>query len=338
MIKTTDSRNIVWDVFRGAGALMVLFHHYTNRYDTLFGHTETWPLSLPFSLGAWGVCVFFILTGFFLIPSLASSPSLSAYYKKRVIRLYSSYIPCVIITWLLMTYTPPLGNRNVSFVSFLGNLTMFQGFLGLPNVDGAYWTLAVQLIVYIAIGAIFFLMKKSIGKLLIVMFVWMIVGCGVSFLHNQLGFTKLTFISDAKFIQLFIQGLLLYCIGTRLCKSIWIYIFLALSVCYDLLWFSVSYFIFNSFLIVLMLVVQLTNVSLKRKGVLVFIGSISFPLYLLHQNIGYLIIRFMEQHGLTSEWWIVMPVSIVIALAWLMTAFVERPISIGIKRLLFNNK
>lgn len=338
MIKTTDSRNIIWDVFRGTGAIMVLFHHYTNRYDTLFGHKETWPISLPFSLGAWGVCVFFVLTGFFLIPSLDSSPSLGAYYKKRVVRLYSSYIPCVIITWLLMTFTPPLGNRNVSFISFLGNLTMFQHFLGLPNVDGAYWTLAVQLIVYITIGAIFFIVKKSINKLLIVMFVWMIVGSGVSFLHNQLGFTRLTFITDAKFIQLFIQGLLLYCIGTSLYKSIWIYVFLALCVFYDLFWFSKSYFVFNTLLIVIMLVVQLTNVSLKKKGVLVFIGSISYPLYLLHQNIGYLIIRFMEQHGLTSEWWIVIPVSIVITLAWLITAFVEKPISIGINRILSNNK
>ena len=337
MIKTTDSRNLVWDVFRGAGALMVLFHHYTKRYDTLFGHIETWPISFPFDLGAWGVCVFFVLTGFFLIPSLASSPSLGTYYKKRVIRLYSSYIPCVIITWLLMTYAPPLGNRNVSFISFLGNLTMFQLFLGLPNVDGAYWTLAVQLIVYITIGAIFFLMKKSISKLLIVLFVWMIVGCGVAFFKNHLGFTKLTFITDAKFIQLFIQGLLLYCIGTRLYRSIWLYVFLVLCVCYDLLWFSKSYFVFNTLLIVIMLVVQLTNFSLKKKGLLVFIGSISFPLYLLHQNIGYLIIRFMEQHGLTSEWWIIIPASIVIALAWLMIAFVERPISNGIKGLLYNN-
>lgn len=338
MIKTTDSRNFIWDVFRGAGVLMVLFHHYTNRYDTLFGHTEAWPISLSHGLGAWGVCLFFILTGFFLIPSLVSSPSLSAYYKKRVVRLYPSYIPCVIITWLLMTFAPPLGSRNVSFISFLGNLTMFQNFIGLPNVDGAYWTLAVQLIVYISIGAFFFLMKKSINKLLAVMFVWMIVGCGISFLNNQLGFNKLTFITDAKFIQLFIQGLLVYCIGTRLYKSIWIYVFLALCVFYDLLWFSKSYFVFNTLLIVIMLVVQLTNVSLRKKGVLVFIGSISFPLYLLHQNIGYLIIRFMEQHGLTSEWWIVIPVSIVITLAWLMTAFIEKPISIGIKRLLFNNK
>lgn len=333
-----DSRNLVWDVFRGIGALLVLFHHYTKRYEILFVHTEPWPVKSSFDLGAWGVCVFFVLTGFFLIPSLVSSRSLGSYYKKRIVRLYPSYIPCVIITYLLMTCAPPLGNRNVGFIAFLGNLTMFQLFLGLPNVDGAYWTLAVQLVVYIAIGAIFFLVKKNVGKLLNVMFIWMVVGCVVSFLNNHLGFTKLTFITDAKFIQLFIQGLLVYCIGAKQGKPLWIYIFLTLCVCYDLLWFSVSYFVFNSILIVVMLVVQLTDVSLKKKGLLVFIGSISFPLYLLHQNIGYLIIRFMEQHGLTSEVWIIIPTVAMITLAWLVSVFIERPFSNGLKRLLINNK
>ena len=151
----TDSRDLIWDVFRGIAALMVIFHHYTRRYDILFGHVEPWPIQLDFSLGAWGVCVFFILTGFFIIPSLSNSSSIGAYYRKRIVRLYSSYIPCVIITWFLMSIAPPMGVRNVNFFSFIGNLTMFQTFLGIPNVDGAYWTLAVQLIFYI-VSAIFF--------------------------------------------------------------------------------------------------------------------------------------------------------------------------------------
>ncbi len=313
---------------------MVLFHHYTKRYDALFGHVETWPVKSSFDLGAWGVCVFFVLTGLFLIPSLMSSPDLGTYYKKRVVRLYPSYIPCVIITWLLMLCAPPLGNRNVSFVAFLGNLTMFQRSLGLPNVNSASWTLAVQLIVYILIGAFFFVVKKNISKLLNVMFVWLVVGCGVSFLHNHIGFTKLSFITDAKFIQLFIQGLLLYYIGTKQGKTAWIYIFLVLSICYDLLWFPVSYFVFNLLLIAVMLVMQLANVSLKKKGLFVFIGSISFPLYLLHQNIGYLMIRFMEQRGLTNEIWIVVPIATMIALAWLVSVLVEKPISNGLKGIL----
>lgn len=329
-----DSRNLIWDVFRGIGAFMVLFHHYTKRYDALFEHVEPWPVKSSFDLGAWGVCIFFVLTGLFLIPSLISSPNLGTYYKKRIVRLYPSYIPCVIITWLLMLCAPPLGNRNVNFVAFLGNLTMFQRFLGLPDVDGAYWTLAVQIIVYILIGAFFFLVRKNIGKLMNIMFVWLLVGCVVSFLNNHLGFTKLSFITDAKYIHLFIQGLLLYCIGAKQGKPIWIYIFLTLSICYDLLWFPVSYFVFNLLLIIVMLVVQLADVSLKKKGFFVFIGSISFPLYLLHQNIGYLIIRFMEQHGLTNEIWIIVPIAAMIFLAWLVSVLIEKPISNALKRLL----
>ena len=329
-----DSRNLIWDVFRGVAAIMVLLHHYTKRYDLLFGHVKPWTIRSSFDLGSWGVCVFFVLTGFFLLPSLLSSPDLGTYYKKRIIRLYPSYIPCVVLTWLLMMCTPPLGTRNVGLVAFLGNLTMFQSFLGFPNVDGAYWTLAVQLIIYITVGVLFFLLKKDIGKLLSFMFAWLLVGCCVWLLNNRLGITKLSFITDAKYIQLFIQGLLLYCIGAKHGKPIFLYPFLLLSVCYDLFWFPFSYFVFNLFLVLAMLVIQLRKLNLKRKGLFVFLGSISFPLYLLHQNIGYLIIRFMENNGLTNEFWIIIPTMLIIGLAWIVASFIEKPISRGIKRIL----
>lgn len=336
-MRATTPRNLVWDVFRGVAALMVMFHHYTRRYDLLFVHVKTWPIMCSYDLGSWGVCVFFVLTGFFLIPSLNSSPDLWTYYKKRVIRLYPCYIPCVIITWLIMYFAQPLGTRNVSFVAFLGNLTMLQSFIGLPNVDGAYWTLAVQLIVYLLIGALFFFVNKDVKKLLFIMFIWLFVGCLVWLLNFRLGISRLSFITDAKYIQLFIQGLLLHCIGVKQGTPYYMYFFLALCVCYDLLWFPFSYFLFNLFLVLGMLVVKLTHFNLNRRGLLVFLGSISFPLYLLHQNIGYLIIRYIESIGLTSEFWIIIPILLITGLAWFVACFVERPCSRGLRRVLFNN-
>lgn len=102
-----------------------------------------------------------------------------------------------------MSCVPSIGGRNVGFFQMLRNLTMFQGFLGLPHVDGAYWTLAVQIIVYIIIGALFFIVKKDVGKLLNVLFVWIMIGIMVSVLNNYCGYTKLTFITDSKYIHLF---------------------------------------------------------------------------------------------------------------------------------------
>ena len=42
---------------------------------------------------------------------------------------------------------PELG-KSVSFWQALGNGLMFHGLLGVPHIDGVYWTLEVELLFY----------------------------------------------------------------------------------------------------------------------------------------------------------------------------------------------
>lgn len=233
-----------------------------------------------------------------------------------------------------MSCVPSIGGRNVGFFQMLRNLTMFQGFLGLPHVDGAYWTLAVQIIVYIIIGALFFIVKKDVGKLLNVLFVWIMIGIMVSVLNNYCGYTKLTFITDSKYIHLFIQSIILHCIGEKQRKPILLYLFMGICLCYDLFWFPISYLVFNTLIIVLMLIVVVKNIELEKKVFFVFIGTISFPLYLLHHNIGYIVIHSLEQVGLTNEIWIIIPMTISVFLAYVVYSFMEKPLSKMLKRIL----
>lgn len=46
-------------------------------------------------------------------------------------------------------------------------------------------------------------------------------------------------------------------------------------------------------------------------------------MYLLHQNIVFLIIRYMEATGLTQEIFILIPILIIILMSWGVTFFVE---------------
>lgn len=156
----------------------------------------------------------------------------------------------------------------------------------------------------------------------------------VSVLNNYCGFTKLTFITDSKFIHLFIQGIILYCIGEKQGKPILLYLFMGICLCYDLFWFPISYLFFNIIIIVLMLMVVEKNIKLEKKGFFVFIGTISFPLYLLHQNIGYIVIRFLEQVGFTNEIWIFIPMIVSVFFAYVVYSFIEKPLSKMLKRIL----
>jgi peptidoglycan/LPS O-acetylase OafA/YrhL len=56
-----------------------------------------------------------------------------------------------------------------------------------------------------------------------------------------------------------------------------------------------------------------------------FIAKISYPLYLIHQFIGFGILKMMEDAGLENEVFIIIPITISIGLAYLLHRFVEVP-------------
>ena len=91
-----------------------------------------------------GVCMFFILTGYFLIPSLEHCRNIIDDAKKRFVRLYPSYWACLVITFVVVILFP-LEGRTFGLKDFIVNITMLQSYLGVENIDGAYWTLGVQI-------------------------------------------------------------------------------------------------------------------------------------------------------------------------------------------------
>ena len=318
-------KNNIWEIFRGIAALLVIFHHYTERYDVAFGHVENWSIQSIYG-GQFGVCMFFIFTGMFLMPSLDKSKNFGVYLKKRALRLYPYYIPCVIVTFICMKITPPLFGREVSWGDFFANLTMFQSYLSFRNVDGAYWTLAVQLMVYIFMGGLFFLIRKHRKHFLIIILVWF----GIDILFSVYGylFGKIPFSSLllVRTIHLFVQGLLIWYVSTEENKTYKLLsqLVLLLSPLYSLFYFSLYYTIFNFFIVGVIYLVTIKNWTCKKGNLFTFIGSISFPMYLLHQNIGFLIIRYIESIGLSHEIFILVPITVIIILSWGVTTFVER--------------
>lgn len=57
-----------------------------------------------------------------------------------------------------------------------------------------------------------------------------------------------------------------------------------------------------------------------------YVASISFPLYLLHQNIGRVILNQFVQKGLTSQFVLLIPIVLCIGLASGVHHFVEKPV------------
>ena len=208
-------KNNIWEIFRGVAAFLVMFHHYTERYDGVIGHLDDWPVQSLYG-GQIGVCMFFIFTGMFLMPSLVRSGNYLTYLKKKAIRLYPYYIPCVIITFICLKITPPIMGRESSWGDLFANLTMFQSFIGYNHIDGVYWTLSVQLLVYILMGGLFFLLRKNDWNFVVAIVVWFIIDTIMSVVGFVLG-RDLPFSSIllVRTIHLFVQGLLIWFLTSK---------------------------------------------------------------------------------------------------------------------------
>ena len=62
------------------------------------------------------------------------------------------------MTFLTLQLAPELG-KSVSYTEAVATSVMFHGLLGIPNIDGVYWTLEVELLFYWAI----FLLWLTVG-------------------------------------------------------------------------------------------------------------------------------------------------------------------------------
>lgn len=97
--------------------------------------------------GRIGVACFFLISGFVIPFSLPSGPALILTFAvRRLLRLYPTYWLSIVGVVLL---SEVLFNRAPNTATVLANMTMLQQFVGIPHVQGLYWTLTLELAFYV---------------------------------------------------------------------------------------------------------------------------------------------------------------------------------------------
>ena len=176
------------DALRGLAALAVViyhartifwiglaetYHRYGMRpdFNALLGY-----LSAPFSYGGLGVTLFFVLSGYCIhrrgAGILAKNPhahiDYPAFALRRFWRIYPTYVAALLITaaidWLLVTKVGfRIPGQDDSLFAFGVSLVTLQGYLApFFGTNGVFWTLAMEVHLYIAYP-ILFLLSKRIG-------------------------------------------------------------------------------------------------------------------------------------------------------------------------------
>jgi peptidoglycan/LPS O-acetylase OafA/YrhL len=137
------------DAARGIAILAVLVQHLGEQASPAF-RALTFS---NFNFGTFGVILFFLISGFIIPFSLERSPSTVAFWISRVFRLYPLYLATLIFAVGSGLMLPQFIITNRLFfanipANFLFSLTMVQSLLGRPDAIALFWTLAYEMIFY----------------------------------------------------------------------------------------------------------------------------------------------------------------------------------------------
>ena len=319
------------DALRGLAAIFVVLYHYTTRYDQLYSHEK--QNYFQFSYGHYGVQLFFIISGFVIFMTIHKSNDIKNFLFKRFIRLYPAYIVSVIVTYTI-TSLFMFGDQKISIINALINLSMLQGFFGVPHIDGVYWSLQIELIFYAIVTLLLFL--NLIKRIVSTLFYWIIISYIISIanlLSDSIVIKILYNYLIVQYSHLFIAGITFYLLKySREIKSELIVSILFLCLIYEYSFFDFTSNVFTSLFFIIFYLLIKGKLKFLNTKVLMFLGSISYSLYLVHQNIGYVIINYLELNNLKNEIYLIIPITFSILLSSILTYYVEKPVLKAISR------
>lgn len=300
---------------------MVVLFHYTSTYDSAFGHeTELW---FSFAIGKHGVELFFLISGFVILMTLDRVRSAEDFALARASRLFPTYWLSVLLTTAAVTVFA-LPGYEVTPVQLLANLTMLQTFVGVDNIDGVYWTMAVELVFY---GWMLLVLAAGLlPRIERVLSIWLMALAAIVVLFVTLQLSLPWAAAVALLLyhgHLFIAGMLFYRLRTspsRLALALIVVTFVI-----EALFRPGSIGIVGAWY-ALFIVLQVGRLGFLNRGPLLFLGTISYPLYLLHENIGFIVIRQLYAWQLDhTPTLILVPLALSLALATAVHFAVELP-------------
>jgi peptidoglycan/LPS O-acetylase OafA/YrhL len=317
------------DSLRGLAAIAVVLFHLTYWYDL----NRVAPFSVPF--GHFGVELFFVISGFVIFMTLDRCRSTGEFAVSRFARLFPAYWCAVLLTSVVAWLAAPQWDPGLPSPATLAvNFTMLQRFFMVPEVDNSYWTLAIELSFYVAMALLFLFGRLRqvekfclawIGAAALARLVLEIVGE-----RRNLG--PISSITGVFYGQFFILGMMIYRHSrgeaTRLTWAVTAAA-CALSLFgggpYSLHTPGADYFLATLIVGGLVFLAVSGRVSVLRWAPLVMLGEISYPLYLVHQRIGVVVLRAAPDLGVPSHWQTALALLITVGLAVLIHRLIEVP-------------
>ncbi|KRF21047.1 hypothetical protein ASG90_01130 [Nocardioides sp. Soil797] len=344
---------LTWlDAARFSAAGMVLGYHYTFRGNNGGKIEASWPTFIQdvTKYGYLGVDLFFIISGLVIgFSAIGRTPR--AYLGSRLSRLLPAYVAAVMLTSSALVIFRP-GWRDVpSWSEIVANLTMVPNLLGQAYIEPVYWTLWCELRFY-AIVLILVLFRPTKKTLLTLAGIWNLAGWLWWAVHwSGHNMPAWDLVVQPYSGQYFVAGIAIALLMHKK-ERYFVAAPILLSAC-SLSALAAMNFARNteahhdvdlnmgvvvSVVIAFHVVVAVCTMlpppaSPKIAGAFTRLGALTYPLYLVHASIGYLIIG-----ALVPSWGIVtatvVAAACAIAISFVIHRCIEEPVAPRLRKLI----
>ncbi len=301
--------------WRGIAVFIVVYFHFSDRLPAAaFGFSQ--GPSVHQHMGKLGVLLFFIISGYLIAKSLEGSRTLADFYAKRVSRIWPLFIVANLVVFaFLQVVSPPtvttggylFYEKGRDVFDLIGTL-VFAADFGFDWIDGAYWSLLVELKFYFFIGLCAVLFRKRFATAFCV---FALAASALDFLilyfdrSGPIGFgDSVQFRAVSQVLHgLFVsQYLPVFAIGVALYRKTFDGLFTAVMLmgCVTTLIgvYEIHMFKAEDNVLFLLLLAGLVagDHLLLRNAVFRWIGKYSYSIYLFHQMIGLSIMKMLAPY------------------------------------------
>ncbi len=327
--KKKYDRIYILDDLRGIAILTVLFYHYffvfyikndvTNDFTIFFKEMTNY-----LNFGAYGVSLFFLVSGFVIPMSLKDenrTKSVYNFFIKRFFRLFPTYwFAIILISFIILLFDDP---SAYTFKQIVINFTMLQDIFKTESIDGVFWTLMIELKFYILTAILFYFgLLKDIKFIILALFVLSVITLYLGKFGNNLW----------SYLMVMYLGTTFYFYYK---KKISKKVLTLLTVVVSFYFLNNHYFLSDEgygktigYSMATILAILSFILALKYKNTLskvtTFFGNISYSFYLLHQVLGYFLINNFLKIDISTPYSQIVTILIIVMISYFTNIYIEK--------------
>ncbi len=295
------------DSFRGIAALMVVLFHLSGNLKVELSQILPEFVMKSISFGYLGVPIFFVISGVVIALSVGKARVTPSYVGnfalRRSIRLDPTYWVAILIAISLLYLKTLMGYSDEplpSFGSILAHMFYLQDLLTIsPQISVVYWTLCLEIqlyLFYILTMLVCQSMNKVNSQALFTSIALLFGFASLLYDYEVLSVSKALFIS---YWHYFLLGVLFYNMlaeqkGAKVIFFSWLAIEVLFLSYFELKTYAIAGCCFIVLLYGLWKAKRLEH-AFTSKG-FIFLGTISYTLYLIHPDIGWKFISIVKAY------------------------------------------